>query len=167
MLNFSVALFRSFCAQLLANAQAAAAAENNKVPNSSFLSSFSFLEIEGISDFEYCVCLNLQKQVCVNVDAGKKAGGAPKPPQKKATVKPKPVEVIDVSPDTQEDDAKPKQENNPIIKKKDGEARSGKKAHAFSSVLTARSKVKFQFLFLFCCLIILQIWGTKNLILFC
>nr|XP_023919243.1 G2/mitotic-specific cyclin S13-7-like [Quercus suber]POF01853.1 g2/mitotic-specific cyclin s13-6 [Quercus suber] len=101
---------RSFCAQLLANAQAAAAAENNK------------------------------KQVCVNVDAGKKAGGAPKPPQKKATVKPKPVEVIDVSPDTQEDDAKPKQENNPIIKKKDGEARSGKKAHAFSSVLTARSK---------------------------
>ncbi|KAM4079849.1 hypothetical protein ACJW30_09G146100 [Castanea mollissima] len=101
---------RSFCAQLLANAQAAAAAENNK------------------------------KQVCVNVDAGKKAGGAPKPPQKKATVKPKPVEVIDISPDTQEDDAKPKQENIPVIKKKDGEARSGKKAHAFSSVLTARSK---------------------------
>lgn len=130
--------------------------------HSSFLSSFSFLEIERISDFEYCVCLNLQKQVCVNVDAGKKAGGAPKPPQKKATVKPKPVEVINISPDTQEDDAKPKQENNPTIKKKDGEARSGKKAHAFSSVLTARSKVKFQFLLLFCCLIVLQIWGTKK-----
>lgn len=129
--------------------------------HSSFLSSLSFLEIERISDFEYRVCLNLQKQVCVNVDAGKKAGGAPKPPQKKATVKPKPVEVIDISPDTQEDDAKPKQENNPIIKKKDGEARSGKKAHAFSSVLTARSKVKFHLL-LFCCLIVLQISGTKK-----
>ncbi|GLT77963.1 hypothetical protein SLA2020_495160 [Shorea laevis] len=110
---------RSFCAQLLANAQAAAAAENNK------------------------------KQVCVNVDgapllldgvaAGKRAG-APKPHQKKVNVKPKPEEVIDISPDTQvEDIAKAKQEN-PVNKKKDGEGASRKKAAAFTSVLTARSK---------------------------
>lgn len=110
---------RSFCAQLLANAQAAAAAENNK------------------------------KQVCVNVDgapllldgvaAGKRAG-APKPHQKKVNVKPKPEEVIDISSDTQvEDIAKAKQEN-PVNKKKDGEGASRKKAAAFTSVLTARSK---------------------------
>uniref|UniRef100_A0A2N9F4D0 B-like cyclin n=1 Tax=Fagus sylvatica TaxID=28930 RepID=A0A2N9F4D0_FAGSY len=94
---------RSFCAQLLANAQAAAAAENTK--------------------------------------QAKKAGAAPKPPQKKASVKPKPVEVINISPDTQVvDDAKAKKEN-PVEKKKDGgEGTSKKKAHAFSSVLTARSK---------------------------
>ncbi|XP_041024640.1 G2/mitotic-specific cyclin S13-7 [Juglans microcarpa x Juglans regia] len=108
---------RSFCAQLLANAQAAAAAENNK------------------------------KQFCVNVDgapllldgvaAGKRAV-APKP-QKKAAVKPKPGEAVVISPDTEDDGAKAKQEN-PINKKKDGEEMLRKKAHAFTSVLTARSK---------------------------
>ncbi|XP_062166699.1 G2/mitotic-specific cyclin S13-7-like [Alnus glutinosa] len=109
---------RSFCAQLLANAQAAAAAENNK------------------------------KQVCVNVDgapllldgvAARKRAGAPKPPQKKVIVKPKPEEVVEISPDTQENDAKAKQEN-PENKKKDGEVTAKKKAAAFTSVLTARSK---------------------------
>ncbi|KAG6690995.1 hypothetical protein I3842_10G041800 [Carya illinoinensis] len=109
---------RSFCAQLLANAQAATAAENNK------------------------------KQVCVNVDgapllldgvaAGKKAG-APKPPQKKAIVKPKAEEVIVISPDTRDDVTKAKLEN-PGNKKNDGGGLSRKKAHAFTSVLTARSK---------------------------
>ncbi len=78
------------------------------------------------------------------VAAAKKPGAAPKPPQRKAMVKPKPVEVINISPDTQEvDDAKAKKEN-PVEKKKDGgEGTSKKKAHAFSSVLTARSKVRF------------------------
>jgi hypothetical protein len=93
----------------------------------------------------------LQKQVCVNVDgapllldgvaAGKRAG-APKPPQKKVNVKPKPEELIDISPDIEEADAKAKQEN-PVNKKKDGEGSSRKKAPAFTSVLTARSKVTF------------------------
>ncbi|OMO90080.1 hypothetical protein COLO4_19402 [Corchorus olitorius] len=75
-------LTRSFCAQLLANAQAAAAAENNK------------------------------KNVCVRVDKApvvdgnpvpKRAAAAPKPAQKKQTAKPKPAqEVIEISPDTEE-----------------------------------------------------------------
>lgn len=77
------------------------------------------------------------------VAAGKRAGAA-KPPQKKVTVKTKPEEVVVISPDSQENDAKAKQEN-PVNKKKDGEGLSRKKAHAFSSVLTARSKVIFLF----------------------
>lgn len=99
----------------------------------------------------------LQKQVCVNVDgapllldgvaAGKRAG-APKPPQKKVIVKPKPEEVVEISPDTQENDAKAKQEN-PDNKKRDGEVTAKKKAAAFTSVLTARSKVGDICLFLF------------------
>ncbi|KAE8100190.1 hypothetical protein FH972_018115 [Carpinus fangiana] len=108
---------RSFCAQLLANAQAAAAAENKK------------------------------KQVCVNVD------GAPLlldelPPEKdpghqshlrrKLMLSQSP-RMIDISPDIEEADAKAKQEN-PVNKKKDGEGSSRKKAPAFTSVLTARSK---------------------------
>lgn len=109
---------RSFCAQLLANAQAAAAAENTK------------------------------KQVCVNVDgapllldggaAGKQAA-APKPLQKKANDKPRIKIVFNKSSDTQEEDDKAKKEN-PVNKKKDGEGISRKKAAAFTSVLTARSK---------------------------
>ncbi|KAJ0041916.1 hypothetical protein Pint_18491 [Pistacia integerrima] len=102
---------RSFCAQLLANAQAAAAAENNK------------------------------KQVCVNVDkapllveglpVGKKPVAA-KAAQKKVSVKPKPQEVIEIISDTEEE-VKPKKQN--AKKEKDG---SSKKT--LSSVLTARSK---------------------------
>lgn len=94
----------------------------------------------------------LQKQVCVKVGgapllldggaAGKRAV-APKP-QKKAAVRPKPEEAIVISPDTQDDDARAKLEN-PVNKKKDGEEMMRKKAHAFTAVLTARSKVAFLF----------------------
>lgn len=96
----------------------------------------------------------MQKQVCVNVDgapllldgvaagAGKRAGAPKPPPQKKVNVKPKPEEVINISPDIEEADAKAKQENH-VNKKKDGEGSSRKKAPAFTSVLTARSKVTF------------------------
>lgn len=102
----------------------------------------------------YAGCVGVwQKQVCVNVDgapllldgvaAGKKAG-APKPPQKKAIVKPKAEEVIVISPDTRDDVTKAKLEN-PGNKKNDGGGLSRKKAHAFTSVLTARSKVTFLF----------------------
>lgn len=101
---------RSFGAQLLANAQAAAAAENNK------------------------------KQACPNVAAPPPVANAvavakkvaPKPAQKKVTAKPKPEEVFDVesSPD------KEKQKD----KKKEGDANNKKKQHTLTSVLTARSK---------------------------
>ncbi|KAK6244355.1 hypothetical protein QUC31_010764 [Theobroma cacao] len=118
-------LTRSFCAQLLANAQAAAAAENNK------------------------------KNVCVNVDkapvpdgnnaAPKRAAAAPKPAQKKPTAKPKPVEVIEISPDAEDAvQVKEKKDKVPVnnIDKKAtaGEGSSKKKAHSLTSVLTARSK---------------------------
>ncbi|KAK3218080.1 hypothetical protein Dsin_012050 [Dipteronia sinensis] len=109
---------RSFCAQLLANAQAAAAAENNK------------------------------KQVCVNVDkASVLVDGIPparranKAVPKKVIAKPtKPKEVIEISPDTIE-----QVENNvPDNKNKNKEVAqivSKKKPQpTLTSVLTARSK---------------------------
>ncbi|XP_038881434.1 G2/mitotic-specific cyclin S13-7-like [Benincasa hispida] len=108
---------RSFCAQLLANAQAAAKAENNK------------------------------KQVHVNVDGAApildggvvaiKKAGAPKPAHKKVAIKPT-SEVIEISPDTVEKvQAK---EVKCANKKKEGEGVSKKKAQTLTSVLTARSK---------------------------
>ncbi|GMN53180.1 hypothetical protein TIFTF001_022323 [Ficus carica] len=104
---------RSFRAQLIANAQAAKAAENNK------------------------------KQACVNVvPAGhKRDEEVPKLNQKRPD-KPKPQqELIEISSDS-DDDAKKKQEiNKPVNKKKDGEGGSRKKAPTLTSVLTARSKM--------------------------
>ncbi|XP_020218604.1 G2/mitotic-specific cyclin S13-7 [Cajanus cajan] len=101
---------RSFGAQLLANAQAAAAAEN------------------------------IKKQACANVPGAPPAANAvavakkvaPKPVQKKVTVKPTRDEVIDIesSPD----------KNAQKDKKKEGDSNS-KKKHTLTSVLTARSKV--------------------------
>ncbi|XP_038719428.1 G2/mitotic-specific cyclin S13-7-like [Tripterygium wilfordii] len=116
---------RSFCAQLLANAQAAAAAENNK------------------------------KQVCVNIDkpapaalvdgvvAVKKAAAGKAVPKKVAAVKTKPKEIIDISSDTEEAKANDKREKQQLQKKKEGgeEDKPKKKAApTLSSVLTARSK---------------------------
>ncbi|KAK1576249.1 hypothetical protein Q3G72_012252 [Acer saccharum] len=110
---------RSFCAQLLANAQAAAAAENNK------------------------------KQVCVNVDkASVLVDGIPavarranKAVPKKVIVKPtKPKEVIEISPDTTEQ----VKNNVPDNKNKNKEvaqiASKKKPQPTLTSVLTARSK---------------------------
>ncbi|MED6160887.1 G2/mitotic-specific cyclin S13-6 [Stylosanthes scabra] len=106
---------RSFCAQLLANAQAAAAAENNK------------------------------KQVCANVGGPAPEGvavaakrGAPKPAHRNVTAKPKPeaVEVIDISPEKEIPKDKPVNKN----KKEAADANSKKKSHTLTSVLTARSK---------------------------
>lgn len=109
---------RSFCAQLLANAQAAAVAENNK------------------------------KQACVNVAPGpappvvadgvaavaRRVVAAPKPVQKKVTAKPKPVEVIEVSSEEKDNEEK-------SVHKKKEEVHSKKKpSRTLSSVLTARSK---------------------------
>ncbi|XAR69534.1 hypothetical protein NMG60_11001161 [Bertholletia excelsa] len=105
---------RSFCAQLLANAQAAAAAENTK------------------------------KLVPVTVNDGAAAAakgtavakGVAQPQKKVNTVKPKaqPEEVIEISPDTEE--AKEEREKNKN-KKKEG---SRRKTQTLTSVLTARSK---------------------------
>ncbi|XP_027351983.1 G2/mitotic-specific cyclin S13-7-like [Abrus precatorius] len=107
---------RSFCAQLLANAQAAAAAENNK------------------------------KQACANVagppavaDGVAKKAPPPKPGQKKVNVKPKPKpdEIINIEPSPEKEVLKDKSENQ---KKKEGDANIKKKSHTLTSVLTARSK---------------------------
>ncbi|KAL1291731.1 hypothetical protein HN51_060258 [Arachis hypogaea] len=106
---------RSFCAQLLANAQKEAAAENNK------------------------------KQVCANVGGPAPHGvavatkrGAPKPAAtKNVTIKPKPavVEVIDISSEKETPKDKPVNKN-----KKEADVNSKKKPHTLTSVLTARSK---------------------------
>ncbi|XP_022966120.1 G2/mitotic-specific cyclin S13-7-like [Cucurbita maxima] len=108
---------RSFCAQMLANAQAAAKAENNK------------------------------KQVPVSVDGAApildggvvavKKAGAPKAAPKKVVSKPK-AEVIEISPDTVEKDRG--KEVKCGNKKKEGEGVSKKKAQTLTAVMTARSK---------------------------
>ncbi|KAJ7976564.1 Cyclin [Quillaja saponaria] len=107
---------RSFCAQLLANAQAAVISENNKK--------------------QACANVIGAPPVLDKVVAGRRAG-ATKAVQKKVTVKPKPVEVIEISPDTEVEVAK---QVRPVIKKKDGEAKSKKKSNTLTSVLSARSK---------------------------
>ncbi|KAL5059145.1 hypothetical protein RYX36_030749 [Vicia faba] len=105
---------RNFCAQLLANAQAAAAAENNK------------------------------KQVCANVAPGpvpppaavkgvpvaRRVAVAPKPVQRKVTAKPKPVELIDIISSEEENSSKERSVHNS----------RKKSSRTLTSVLTARSK---------------------------
>ncbi|KAG8479705.1 hypothetical protein CXB51_029240 [Gossypium anomalum] len=125
-------LTRSFCAQLLANAQAAAVAENNKKN----------------------VCVNVEKAPAAAAVPPKRsvaapAAAPPKAVQKKPTAKPAapPVEVIEISPDVEEivevkeeKEKKDKAEvinNNKKVTQKEG---SPKKKHTFSSALTARSK---------------------------
>ncbi|XP_061963548.1 G2/mitotic-specific cyclin S13-7-like [Populus nigra] len=108
---------RSFCAQLLANAQAAAALENNKKQ----------------------VCVNVEKVPAAGVDGVDAVGrkvAVKKPAQKKVTVKPKPEEVVVISPDS---DEVVKQEK-PVKKKKEGEGSTKKNKPTLTSVLTARSK---------------------------
>ena len=104
----------------------------------------------------------IQKNVCVNVDKApvldgaavpKRAAAAPKPAQKKPIAKPKPAEVIEISPDTEEavevkekkdqekkDDMVPVNNNKKVT---EGEGSSKKKVHTLTSALTARSKVSF------------------------
>ncbi|XP_012434869.1 G2/mitotic-specific cyclin S13-7 [Gossypium raimondii] len=125
-------LTRSFCAQLLANAQAAAVAENNKKN----------------------VCVNVEKAPAAAAVPPKRsvaapAAAPPKAVQKKPTAKPAspPVEVTEISPDVEEIlEVKEKKEkkdkaevinNNKKVTQKEG---SPKKKHTFSSALTARSK---------------------------
>jgi cyclin B len=85
----------------------------------------------------------MQKQVCVKSEKVPAAGvdgvaaearkvAVRKPAQKKVTVKPKPEEVTEINPDTEE---------KPGNKKKEGEGSTKKNKPTLSSVLTARSKV--------------------------
>lgn len=67
-----------------------------------------------------------------------KAAAVPKAVQKKVAVKSKSEHVIVVSPDTEEELRKV---DNHLNKKKAVEASSKKKGQAFTSTLTARSKV--------------------------
>lgn len=95
----------------------------------------------------------MQKPVCVHLNgapivvdgaaaAGKGAAVA-KAAQKKVTVKPKPETVIEISPDTEEDEVK---KEKPVNRKKVGEVSSRKKVQTLTSVLTARSKVIFLYI---------------------
>nr|AAC61889.1 cyclin [Lupinus luteus]AAD31790.1 mitotic cyclin B1-3 [Lupinus luteus] len=102
---------RSFCAQLLANAQVAAAVENNKklaIPN---VGGAKPNVVEGA----------VAKRV------------APKPAEKKVVEKPKPREAVEISPHEEV------QKNKSVVKKKEG-GENKKKPQTLSSVLTARSK---------------------------
>ncbi|XP_030463621.2 G2/mitotic-specific cyclin S13-7-like isoform X2 [Syzygium oleosum] len=112
----------SFCAQLLANAQAAAAAENNKK--------------------QAVVNVNGAPSILDGPGAGKRAEpavAAAKAAQKKV-VKPKPkVEVIDLTSDSEKVvEAKKKQHHEPA--QKEGEKSSRRNMPTLTSVLTARSK---------------------------
>ncbi|KAL0404780.1 UNVERIFIED_CONTAM: G2/mitotic-specific cyclin-2 [Sesamum radiatum] len=102
---------RSFCAQLLANAQAAAA-ENNKAANAN-----GAIVVDGALP---------EKRAAVRKPAQKKA----------ATTKPKPEEIIEISPDTTE----VAEEKDKPLKEKAGEKSLKKKAPTLTSTLTARSK---------------------------
>ncbi|KAL3534711.1 hypothetical protein ACH5RR_003172 [Cinchona calisaya] len=105
---------RSFCAQLLANAQAAAVAENQKK----------------------CMPVNVEGAAAIVADGVLPQGGnkAKKPAaQKKAVAKPKPEAVIEISSDSEE----VKKGKN---KKKSGEEASKKRPPTLTSTLTARSK---------------------------
>lgn len=89
-----------------------------------------------LSSHDCFLVLELQRQACANV-AGPApiavAKRVPKPGQKKVTVKPKPEEVIDIEDSSDKDVLKDK--------KKEGDRKSKKNSQAFTSVLTARSKV--------------------------
>ncbi|KAK6942142.1 Cyclin, C-terminal domain [Dillenia turbinata] len=103
---------RGFCAQLLANAQAAAAENNNKK------------KIEGNVDG------------VIVIDGSEAAAAVPKNVQRRVPVKPKPnpENVIEISSDIEKKDVK-KETNKPSRS-----SSSKKNVHSLTSVLTARSK---------------------------
>ncbi|GMH08108.1 hypothetical protein Nepgr_009948 [Nepenthes gracilis] len=114
MAQISRPITRSFCAQLLANAQANVAAGNIKKGN-------------GLPNFH----------PNEEAEMDKKAGGAQKLAQKKVITKPKPEEVIEISPNTEEI-----KEERPAVNEKTSTSKSArKKLPTMTSLLTARSKV--------------------------
>ncbi|XP_073222884.1 G2/mitotic-specific cyclin S13-7-like isoform X4 [Cicer arietinum] len=111
---------RSFCAQLLANAQAAAVNENNKA-------------CANVAPARPVAPAKPAPPVLDGVAVARRV--ATKPAQKKVTAKPKPVEVIDIS---SEESAN--EEDKSVHKKKEVDVNSKKKSRTLTSVLTARSK---------------------------
>ncbi|KAF8403706.1 hypothetical protein HHK36_011810 [Tetracentron sinense] len=111
--QFNRPVTRSFCAQLMANAPAAAA-ENNKKP----------------------VAVVVDGGIIVDGVAARK-GVRAKAAQKKATFW-KPETVIEISPDTEEVTKQEKSVNRRMSRK----GSSRKKVQTLTSILTARSKVK-------------------------
>ncbi|OIV92541.1 hypothetical protein TanjilG_02304 [Lupinus angustifolius] len=109
-INLNRPITRSLCAQLLAKAEAGENNKNVAIPN-----------VTGP-----------KPQVADEVVAKRRV--APKPAEKKVTAKPKPVEVIEISPD------KEVQNDKFVNKNKEGDALSKKKSQTLTSVLTARSK---------------------------
>ncbi|OAY43340.1 G2/mitotic-specific cyclin S13-7 [Manihot esculenta] len=105
---------RKFCAQLLANAQAAAAAENNKK----------------------LVCAKVDKVPGDGAAAVKKAA-AVKEAEKKIVAKPEPKEVIEISSDNEKEEEKVKKQDKVVNKKKESPRM---KVQTLTSALTARSK---------------------------
>lgn len=102
---------RGFCAKLLANAEAAAADKNKNL-----------------------LAANAKGPIVLDGPRPAKKAAPPRNPvQKKPVVKPKPEEVVVISPDTEEVVEKK-------LKEKAGE-KSRKKAPTLTSTLTARSKV--------------------------
>ncbi|KAM7271702.1 hypothetical protein ACFE04_030916 [Oxalis oulophora] len=109
----------SFCAQLLANAQANVAAEKNKKQ----------------------ACVNVVPKAPANLDkavAVKKVVAL-----KKVTIRPpKPVEVIEISPDSEKEVAKPEKQEKAVVanNRKVVGASAKKSGPTFTAVLSARSK---------------------------
>ncbi|KAA8517913.1 hypothetical protein F0562_015399 [Nyssa sinensis] len=118
---------RSFCAQLLANAQAAAAENNKKAVTVNVDGAIAVKKAEAQKAAQKKVTVKPKPEPVIE---------APKAAQKKVTVKPKPETVIEISPDTEEEVKKEK----PANWKKASEGPSRKKTQTLTSILTARSK---------------------------
>ncbi|KAJ9678108.1 hypothetical protein PVL29_022870 [Vitis rotundifolia] len=106
----------------------------------------NIVTIRGVDGKPYAVAKNNKKAVCVNVDGapiitdGEAIGKAPVAAkavaQKKVTIKPKPEQVIEIIPDSEE----VKQEK-PMNTKKAREGSSKKNVQTMTSILTTRSNV--------------------------
>ncbi|KAH9675272.1 Cyclin-B1-2 [Citrus sinensis] len=123
---------RSFCAQLLANAQAAA--ENNKKQACVNMNKSTVL-LDGIGVGKKAVPAKpVQKKVTVKPKAQAQAQPQPQPRPQAQAQQPQPQEVIELSPDTEKEKVAANK------KKKEGEVSAKKKSQTLTSVLTARSK---------------------------
>ncbi|KAM1748222.1 hypothetical protein ACFX12_009237 [Malus domestica] len=130
---------RSFCAQLLANAQAAAAAQNNKKQIGLNVKRDAPVVVDGVKRAEVPkeVAAVAQKKVNAVVDGVKRA----EVPKEVAAAAQKKVNVN--QPIAREVKATEEESNltaKAVNKKKEADGTSRKKAPTYTSVLTARSK---------------------------
>ncbi|KAL0346144.1 UNVERIFIED_CONTAM: G2/mitotic-specific cyclin-2 [Sesamum radiatum] len=123
---------RSFCAKLLANAEAAEA-ENKKVHFLEILILFCLAVVLSFISFR-SMLIGANPLAAVIAGGGaqpdKRAVAAGKPAKKKAAIKPKPEEIIEISPDS----------NELAAQKEKKTLNSKNKAPTLTSILTARSK---------------------------